>query len=305
MLFENILRLHDLPGIPSFRPFELDDINPLSGSRKQRVLYDPNPAMRTLHRRFLIWLRSRWISLPCATGARKGASPVRNVQRHQSQRYFCLLDIESAYWNVDGKKLAQVICSFDERLQGREAEVQDFLSRHFLHCLAGGLITGAPASPEIYNHYAGALLDRDLRALCRRFGLIYTRYLDDITISSQSEPIGKRKRRAIRDLIINAGFPLNHAKSKVCDLKKQPLVITGVGLEWPGRIFLPRRYLRRLRGVLHRAVRHGNISRSKLNGMMGVFWAATDPGRLNAAERKITQCYQEALAIKPSQPVKI
>jgi hypothetical protein len=171
----------------------------------------------------------------------------------------------------------------------------EFLARGFLDEAERALITGAPASPELYNHYAGILLDRDLRALCDRHGLTYTRYIDDIAISSGTEPIGKRKRRAVCNLIEGAGFPINHAKAKVCDLIQQPIVITGVGLQWKAKTFLPRGYLRWLRGLLHRALHKGDISAARINGMMGVFWAVTSKCSMNATERKLAKQYRETM----------
>jgi len=295
MFFDNILRLHDLAGEPKFNTFTLHDRNVVSGQRKRRTIHNPNEAMRVLHRRFLVWLRGRWVSLPNATGARKRSSPLKNVRRHQHNRHFYLLDIKDAYGHVDGEKLAPLLCGLDQRLAGQETAMLEFLAYNFLENIECALITGAPASPELYNHYAGILLDRDLQALCGQYGLTYTRYVDDIVISSPTEPIGKRKRRAIRELIEAAGFPLNHAKAKVCDLQRQPIVITGVGLQWKAKTFLPRGYLRRLRGLLHHALHQGYISPAKINGMMGVFWAVTSRYDMNATERKLAKQYRDTM----------
>lgn len=296
MLFENVFTLSNLPGVPDFHCFMMDDNNLVSGSRKYRRVNNPNQAMRMLHNRFLRWLRGRRIILPNATGGRKHSSPLKNVLRHERNRYFYLLDIQNAYLHVDTGRLAGVLCSFDSRLNGQEEQMRYFLAHRFTENLEDGLITGANASVDLYNHYAGVLLDRDLQALCEQYGLTFTRYVDDITISSP-EPIGKRKRRAIRDLIEKNGFPLNHAKTKVCDLQKESIVICGVGLRWKGRVFLPRNYLRKLRGIMHRAVRKGDISLSVITGMMGVFWAVTNKNCMNAIERRLVTQYRKTVQI--------
>jgi RNA-directed DNA polymerase len=295
MLFDNMLRLHNLPGKPKFDTFTLHDRNVVSGQRKRRTIHSPNKAMRLLHKRFLGWLRGRWIPLPNATGARKWSSPLKNVQCHQHNRHFYLLDIKNAYGHIDSERLASLLCGFDQRLAGQEAAMLEFLAYNFTENTKCALITGAPASPELYNHYAGILLDRDLQTLCDQYGLTYTRYIDDIAISSPTEPIGKRKRRAIRELIETASFPLNHHKARVCDLQQQPIVITGVGLQWKAKTFLPRGYLRRLRGLLHRALHQGGISKAKINGMMGVFWAVTSKYGMNATERKLVKQYRDTI----------
>ena len=62
---------------------------------------------------------------------------------------------------------------------------------------------------------------------------------------------------------------MNHRKSKVRDLKKGPIVITGIGLEFGGRLFVPSHYRRKIKGLLHNAVK-GNIPRPVIDGHMGV-----------------------------------
>jgi hypothetical protein len=112
-----------------------------------------------------------------------------------------------------------------------------------------------------------------------------------LTFSSKI-PIGKRKRRSIREIIKKAGFEVNHRKTKIFDLKKGPIVINGVGLELGGRIFLPRHYLRKIKGTIYKATKEGTISKEKVRGMMGVFWGATNVLQLTNTERKLISQYE-------------
>jgi len=119
--------------------------------------------------------------------------------------------------------------------------------------------------------------------------VVYSRYIDDLTFSS-SRPIGKRKRRALRDIIRNAGFPLSHRKSFVVDTEKERAVICGVGL-YKGRIFVPRAYLKHLRGLVHKAAADSNISKQKVEGKMGVFRLISSSESLNRTEEKLLVAY--------------
>jgi hypothetical protein len=289
LLLENLTK--NLPGAPSFERFILLDKNPLGRTTQFRICERPNESMRILHKRLIHYLRSLKIDLPFATGAKPGDSPLKNVMLHRHNRYFYLTDIRNAYLNVNGKRLASILCEVDRRLVGQEEEVFNFLQKY---CLSsqGGLIIGAPASPDLFNLYAGNLIDRPLASLSKRYSLTYTRYLDDLTFSSSKVPIGKRKRKAIRTIIETAGFKISHRKSQVLDLKKGTIEINGVGLEWGGRIFLPRDYTRKISGLLHLALRGRNINPNKIHGMMGVFLALTDRRNLNETERKIIKKYQ-------------
>jgi len=105
-------------------------------------------------------------------------------------------------------------------------------------------------------------------------------------------PIGKRKRITIRLIVRTAGFKVSHRKSKVLDLRKGTIEINGVGLEFGGRIFLPRDFTNKISGILHLAIQGESISPNKIHGMMGVFKALTDRRNMNKTERKLMQKYR-------------
>ena len=150
-----------------------------------------------------------------------------------------------------------------------------------------GLMTGAPCSPEIFNCYAGVLLDYAIGNYCDSHGMTYTRYLDDIIISSpDGMPIGRHKRKHIRWMIESVGLSISHHKTFVLDLVKAPIVVNGIGLEYGGRIFLPRSHLKTTRGMLQQALNGEPISREALSGRIGTFWSATDREYLPTKKEK-------------------
>lgn len=251
--------------------------------------------MSILHKRLIRYLRALKVPLPSATGCRHKDSAVKNVMRHNQNRYFYLLDILNAFPSVNIELLTQILCKIDSRLTSQEKEVLSFLQKY---CVSpqGGLVIGAPASPDLFNIYCGILIDPLLEYLCRGYSLTFTRYLDDFTFSSSKVPIGKRKRRAIRKTITAAGFSVNHRKSKVYDLKKGAIKINGVGLEFGGRIFLPRHYLRMIHGLSHRAITGEDIRPNKIHGMMGVFWPTIVDNNLNKTEQVLVAKYRAFVA---------
>lgn len=290
MLFENLT--DGIPDVPSFRAFRIRDINPLSGSSKSRIIYDPNEPMRIIHARLIAYLRQLDVELPSATGARPQWSCVKNVLRHRKSRHIYIVDIQHAYHSVDGEKLASILCEVDKRLTGKQVYVLDFLRRYCLATESGGLVIGAPASPDLFNLYAEVMIDRPLRTLAERYGFIYTRYLDDLTFSSRYHRIGERKRRAIRNVVARAGLTIHHRKSKLFDLRKGPVVINGIGLRWGGKLFMPRSYLRKINGLLHRAQNGDEVSTHRVMGMMGLFWSTWKFAERNRAEQKLVEQFE-------------
>lgn len=151
--------IEGLQEVPQFSAFPFRDKNPLGGTEKVRLIRAPNQAMRIVHARFIKQIRKLHVELPFATGARPGDSVRRNVLRHRRSRFFYLVDLHSAYRNVNRERLAKILSELSGALSAHESEVCDFL-RRFSLAPEGGLIVGAPASPDLFNLYAGLLIDR-------------------------------------------------------------------------------------------------------------------------------------------------
>lgn len=272
---------------PAFTITHIRDENPLSGHTKRRRIAMPNAAMRVTHRRLVARLRAIPVTLPSATACRPGSQPLAHVAPHRGHRYVVLYDLAHAYASVDGDRLAAALAELDPTL-GTVAEIRAFLAEYCLDP-RGGIWTGAPASPDLFNLYAEVVCDRALRAYTDMHGITYTRYLDDCTFSAD-QPLGERTRTAIRACITATGFAINHRKSFVADLAKGAVVITGVGLDISGRCFLPRRYLRDLERRIHRA--RTREDEAAIHGRMGAFYATRPRGQLlNATERRLARRY--------------
>ncbi|OGD63079.1 hypothetical protein A3A71_03770 [Candidatus Berkelbacteria bacterium RIFCSPLOWO2_01_FULL_50_28] len=291
----------------AFRHFFLKDVNPLGGRTKRRHISAPNAQMREVHSALISYLRSLPADLSAATGARKGHSSITNIFPHRNNRYFLLLDIKDAYGTVDEEKLVQVLLELDPTLPrdlfGSEVVTQ-FLQRYCLNN-KGGLLTGAPASPDLYNLYVAVLLDSKLIELCKQYGLTYTRYLDDITLSSMTR-IGKKKRQAIYGLMREAGLVIHESKTQILDLNRGPVKIAGFTLNQNRSIILPRSYLGKIRGAIHNAIEKGLCDKAtqvQISGMMSQLLASLqDPSvrrkggrryrrRPNSTEKRVMDRY--------------
>lgn len=262
--------------IPRFDTFNLRDENPVSRRIKTRKISNPNPSMREIHGRIIKEVDgiddSRfWNSFD---------SPYQNASRHVNNRYFYQTDLKNAFGSVSLEKLANILVSLEPKWE--LDEVREILARYCFEESGMGLIVGAPASPILFRIYVWQTLDIPLSRFwpymgdrVRIFKKQYSRYTDDLTFSSP-EPITDGVRRMIRRIIEQAGFQVNHRKSTVLDLRKGPVVITGVGLEYrhgkSARLFLPRHYLKRAKGLLHLALKGDpRVSYSQIEGLMGVF----------------------------------
>lgn len=286
----------ELPGFPEFRKLLYS---------KGAAVYSSNEAMDTVHQRFLKYLRELIHppseKLPSATG---GIPFVWGISSHVSRhlrdsdckqiwdkiasililkftevpitlqsrfpRHFVEMDIEKAYDAVDISLLAEIFLNFAAEWEGDSLEyIKQFFERFCSPGEGKGLVRGAPSSSYLFNIYTEVLVDRRMHQLCKNLGLFYTRYIDDMLFSSD-ELIGKKKRRQLRAIVRAAGFILNEDRSRVIDLEKGPAVITGVGIELPNRMFMPRRQARKLKGMLHLA-QGGHLEDRVWAGLYGYF----------------------------------
>jgi retron-type reverse transcriptase len=126
-----------------------------------------------------------------------------------------------------------------------------------------GLPQGACTSPGLSNQVARRL-DRRLHGLATKFGLIYTRYADDITFSCGPEfgsRIGYLLAR-IRHIAEGEGFVINMKKTRVLRRNAAQRV---TGLVVNDKPSISRKELRRLRAILHRA-RHEGLEKQNREG---------------------------------------
>jgi retron-type reverse transcriptase len=124
-----------------------------------------------------------------------------------------------------------------------------------------GLPQGACTSPALSNLVARRL-DRRLVGLARKLGLTYTRYADDLTLSSGPgfrDKIGYLIAR-VRHIAADEGFVVNAKKTRVLRPESRQTV-TGLVVNVAPAV--PRHLVRRLRAILHRAKTEGLAAQNR------------------------------------------
>lgn len=296
------MKLPDIPPNPEYKRAVITDYNPLRGSTKQREIWMPNPDMLAMQQRFLCSLERLKPDLPYATGARKGDSPAKNVERHAGNRYFYLLDLKSAYEQVDMSVLAWQLQGLG--MQGDVHDTQEFLEKFCKPPGGNGLATGSPTAPFLFNVYC-LQLDVHLGAYAESEGMVYTRYLDDLTFSAADtgfptrDVINPKKRAAIRKIIDDNGFVLSPHKTRVSDVQDAPVIITGLQLNKKGHWQVPERYLRIAQMYLeHLVATSPAMAREYASGILGLLTSSKDKTReagVQAANHHRLQRLAEAI----------
>ena len=233
--------------------------------------------------------------LPSATAFKKGCNPIKNILSHRGNEYFFVTDIKSAYQSVNIDLLSALIVwimYYDEMdivvtpnmfsvfpvtcNHRKYDDVRIWMYKFFSK--EGGLVIGGPASPYLFNLYMEVFADESLRSISRKERIIYTRYADDLVFSGKQK-ISKHFRSRVRSIlqgcsIYNNSLHVNHKKSKVVNLYKGPVTITGLKLRKDlGEIKLvfPQKKRKKLHGLINSFINRGTVGKGRVAGYVAEF----------------------------------
>lgn len=150
-------------------------------------------------------LSKHFVFQPCAHGSIKGRHVVSNSAPHRSNKYFFRTDISKFFPSVSAKRIRETLME-ELHLNSKWAKMLSQLLTY-----EDRLPQGFCTSPFVANLVA-CKLDRRLSRLSILHGLSYTRYVDDISISSARE-IPQNIIKTIIGIIKDQGFKINESKT--------------------------------------------------------------------------------------------
>lgn len=231
-----------------------------------RTIQSPMPWLKSLqkflNKRVFLDLDRR--VHPAAHGFRPGRSIVTNARAHLRSSVILNLDLRHFFPSITERHVARALASLLKR-EGFPPGSIRFLTQT---CTAfGRLPTGAPTSPVLSNLVLRGL-DRRIAAICREKRLRYTRFADDLTISSDMESLCDPTQvlRAVAQEIRNAGFWIAWDKLTI-GYQSGGQRVTGLSVK-NGTVSVPKALRRRLRAMIHRhnQYRHGEGSEPHIDG---------------------------------------
>ncbi len=188
-----------------------------------------------------------------AMGFTEGRSVVTNANMHRGHYYVFNIDLKDFFPSIHQARvwkrlqlkplnfkqpIANVIaglCSMKEKME--DGTIQYVLPQ------------GAPTSPIITNMICDTL-DRRLAGLAKRFGVVYSRYADDITFSSMHNvyQISGEFRIELKRIIEQQGFAMNEAKTRLQKLGARQEV---TGIIVSEKLNVSQKYVRNIRNILY------------------------------------------------------
>ena len=227
------------------------DISKSNG--KKRIISAPDRRLKMIQRSIADSLTEIYRPRNPVHGFVLGRSVKSNAMIHLRRRYILNIDLKDFFPSISERRVFGLLHSI-----GVDKGVAKVIVR--ICCDQEHLPQGAPSSPIISNMICFRL-DKSLMEFAKTHRLLYTRYADDITISSYQPPSsvfqGARPPSGkldldnlsdrLRHIISNNGFELNPDKLYYADKNARRTV---TGLKTNEGLNVDRRYIRNIRATL-------------------------------------------------------
>lgn len=227
-----------------------------------RLISSPNRSLKIIQSKLHQLLQAVYKPKSPAHGFIHGKSIVTNAKKHTGQRHVLNIDLKDFfpsinYGRVRGMFMAKPYCL--------PKTVATVLAQ--ICCHDNQLPQGAPTSPIISNMIC-AKLDSELLSLSRRNGCIYTRYADDITISTGKYRFPSNLAQIIlgenghqvglshefSDIITGNGFTVNLDKVRLLTNNRRQEV---TGLVVNNKVNVSRKHINQIRAMIHALDKYG------------------------------------------------
>lgn len=219
---------------------------------------------------------------PCATAYRLGSSIKENAEAHRSSRYMVKLDFSNFFPSITKTDIELHLAKFCGDTSTEEARALIAQACSWARKRRGPLrlCIGAPSSPLLSNSIMFDF-DEGLERQCKERGVSYTRYADDITLSSRERGKVEECEAAVVDLLAGLTYPrisLNEKKT-VRASRADKRVVTGLVLTPEKSISIGRDRKRLIRAMYHHSLTR-QISEEKLQELNGflAFAEHIEPG---------------------------
>lgn len=199
-----------------------------------RLISAPEPVLMDVQRLILQRALRRDTGHPASFAYRQGRSIVMCAQRHVGMRWMLKFDLHDFFGQVDEHRVWRIFDSLGyaplvslelARLCTRAPRAPAWPSPRGRYRsipsydvgVVGHLPQGAPTSGALANAVATPL-DAGLHELASQSGYVYSRYSDDLVLSS-TDRFDRQEAKitvgAVRDLVLAHGFDLHRKKTRV------------------------------------------------------------------------------------------
>ncbi len=218
---------------------------------ESREIFAPKPCLQAVQRRILDDLLQQVKLNSHAQGFRKKRSILTNARFHIGKQAVIKMDLKEFFPSITFDRVAGMFASL-----GYPRRVAILLTKLVTH--GGRLPIGAPTSPAVSNIICRRL-DQRFAGLAEKKDFDYSRYADDITVSSDNKRINNMIP-LFKEMIRDEGFEINEAKLRILRNGGQQK-ITGIVTNTKPNI--DKKEIRKLRAVIHNC-RHKDMKQEMI-----------------------------------------
>lgn len=240
-----------------------------------RLIEHPSRELKAIQRWLVQAIFARFPVHEAATAYRKGTGIRVNAERHKDTKFTNRYDFKDFFPSFDSDRVRLFVAEETKRI-GMTLSDRDLDFVVNIVCRHGRLTIGAPSSPSITNAMMFEF-DRRMHQECEKRGLIFTRYADDVFVSSSEHG----RMNGVGQLIAKCkrGIPhlklrLNHKKTAHLS-KKYHRSVTGVVITPQHTLSIGRERKREIKSLIHRWI-SGELEGERVEYLRGLFAFAID-----------------------------
>ena len=193
------------------------------GKVNSRIINTPIKELKNIQRKLLLVLNEVYPKKVCVYGFVKEKNILQNAQSHIKKNLVLNIDLKDFFHQIHFGRIKGMLINKPYSIGDEAAKVIANLT-----CYKRILPQGAPTSPILSNMVCRPM-DTQLTNLAKKYKMTYTRYADDITISSNHrtfpDQIVYQENEEIKigneleKIINNNGFIINYSKIKLRNYK--------------------------------------------------------------------------------------
>lgn len=223
-----------------------------------RRIEAPNIALKAIQRWILLNVLEKIPVSDRAQGFVKERGIRKNATYHLGKRYLLIIDLKDFFPSITIDKVRDVFL--------QATNDSDMAQIYSILCTFRGALPQGGVTSPILSNLVFRSADEAITNLCSRMHIIYSRYADDMTFSSNDFQALKQVYGQVKQVIESAGFRINTKKTRYCSGKHRMLV-TGLRLN-SGKLTTGRERKRVIRAELYNYIINHDQS-VNINGVLG------------------------------------
>ncbi|WP_427150785.1 retron Ec67 family RNA-directed DNA polymerase/endonuclease [Streptococcus sanguinis] len=258
-----------------------------------RIIQAPKKELKEVQQQILKILEKRALSLEkenkisfrLSHGFIKYKSIITNAEKHRNKKIILNIDIENFFPSFH---FGRIVGFFEKNKNFKlPKEVAIFLAQ--LTTVDGSLPQGSPCSPIITNLIC-QILDFRISKLAKEYKLNYSRYVDDMTFSTNKENFldcYPEFFSKLSNVLIKAGFSINDKKTRI-HFNRNKQIVTGLVVN--KKINVQKNFYKNTRAMAHNLYKQGTFfideKEGTINQLLGRFNFIDQLERYNNKNKK-------------------